>query len=106
LGKKAVASHTASLARDFQVFSAAFRPSGLAGGQGYEHMVNLAGAMYRQPLTDRIACASSLFVVGVGSFIVVLQAEILESYLEALRSVNYTRKSIIACVTGKEFCHA
>jgi acyl-CoA synthetase (NDP forming) len=39
----------------------------------------------------------------VASFIVVLQAEILESYVEALKSIDYRGKPIIACVTGKEF---
>jgi acyl-CoA synthetase (NDP forming) len=39
----------------------------------------------------------------VVSFIVVLQAEILESYVEALKSINYKGKPIIACVAGKEF---
>ncbi len=39
----------------------------------------------------------------VGSFMVVLQAEILESYVEALRSIDYKGKPIIACVAGKEF---
>jgi len=42
LGKKAVASHTASLARDFQVFSAAFRQSGIIRARDYEHMFSLA----------------------------------------------------------------
>ena len=39
----------------------------------------------------------------VGSFIVVLQAEILDSYVDALKSINYKGKPIIACVAGKEF---
>ncbi|HUI40204.1 MAG TPA: acyl-CoA synthetase, partial [Methanothrix sp.] len=39
----------------------------------------------------------------VGSFIVVLQAEILESYVESLKSIDYKGKPIIACVAGKEF---
>jgi len=39
----------------------------------------------------------------VGSFIVVLQAEILDSYVDALNSVDYKGKPIIACVAGKEF---
>jgi len=41
LGKKAVASHTASLARDYQVFSA-FRQSGIIRARDYEHMFILA----------------------------------------------------------------
>ena len=39
----------------------------------------------------------------VGSFIVVLQAEILESYVDTLKSIDYKGKPIIACVAGKEF---
>ncbi|VVB69554.1 Acetate--CoA ligase [ADP-forming] [uncultured archaeon] len=39
----------------------------------------------------------------VSSFIVVLQAEILESYVDALQSIDYKGKPIIACVAGKEF---
>lgn len=39
----------------------------------------------------------------VGSFIVILQAEILESYPETLKSIDYKGKPIIACVAGKEF---
>jgi acetate---CoA ligase (ADP-forming) len=41
--------------------------------------------------------------IGEGSFIVVLQAERLESYVDALKSVDYKGKPIIACVAGKEF---
>jgi hypothetical protein len=37
----------------------------------------------------------------VGSFILVLRAEILESYVVALRSVDYKGKPIIARVAGK-----
>ncbi|NYT01936.1 MAG: acyl-CoA synthetase [Methanosarcinales archaeon] len=39
----------------------------------------------------------------VGSFIVVLQAEILGSYAEALRDIDYKGKPIMAVVAGKEF---
>jgi acetate---CoA ligase (ADP-forming) len=38
-----------------------------------------------------------------GSFIVVLQAEILESYVDTLKAIDYKGKPIIACVAGKEF---
>jgi acyl-CoA synthetase (NDP forming) len=166
-GKKAVASHTASLAGDDQVFSAAFRQSGIIRARDYEHMFNLARAISKQPLPDRegvfiITYAGSLGVIAadaitdngmrlselepdlkerlrqllpdyvcgmnpvdytfsqdaqtvkktieigvdsqdVGSFIVVLQAEILESYVETLKSIDYRGKPIIACVAGKEF---
>jgi len=39
----------------------------------------------------------------VGSFIVVLQAEILGSYAEALGNIDYKGKPIMAVVAGKEF---
>jgi len=39
----------------------------------------------------------------VGSFVVVLQAEILGSYVETLKKIDYHGKPIIACVAGKEF---
>jgi acyl-CoA synthetase (NDP forming) len=166
-GKKAVASHTASLAGNDEVFSAAFRQSGIIRARDYEHMFNLARAISKQPMPDRegvfiITYAGSLGVISadaiidngmrlaelepplkerlksllpdyvcgmnpvdytfsqdaetvkrtieigvdsgdVGSFIVVLQAEILESYVEALKSIDYKGKPIIACVAGKEF---
>ena len=41
----------------------------------------------------------------VGSFIEVLQAKMLESYVEALKSIDYKGKPIIACVGGKGVCH-
>lgn len=39
----------------------------------------------------------------VGSFIVVLQAEIPENYVDTLKKIDYKGKPIIACVAGKEF---
>jgi acyl-CoA synthetase (NDP forming) len=39
----------------------------------------------------------------VGSFIVILQAEILDSYVDALKNIDYRGKPIFACVAGKEF---
>jgi acyl-CoA synthetase (NDP forming) len=166
-GKKAVASHTASLAGNDQIFSAVFRQSGIIRARDYEHMFNLARTISKQPLPDRegvfiVTYAGSLGVIAadaisdngmrlselephlkerlknllpdyvsgmnpvdytfsqdaetvkktieigvdsqdVGSFIVVLQAEILESYVDALKSIDYKGKPIIACVAGKEF---
>ncbi len=166
-GKKAVASHTASLAGNDQIFSAVFRQSGIIRARDYEHMFGLARAISKQPLPDRdgvfiVTYAGSLGVIAadaisdngmrlseleahlkerlknllpdyvsgmnpvdftfsqdaetvkktieigvdsqdVGSFIVVLQAEILESYVDALQSIDYKGKPIIACVAGKEF---
>jgi acetate---CoA ligase (ADP-forming) len=166
-GKKAVASHTASLAGNDQIFSAVFRQAGIIRARDYEHMFKLARAISKQPLPDRpgvfiITYAGSLGVIAsdaitdngmvlaelepqfkerlksllpdyvcglnpvdytfgqnadtvkktleigadseeVGSFIIVLQAEILESYIEALKSINFRGKPVIACVAGKEF---
>jgi len=166
-GKKAVASHTASMAGNDQIFSAVFRQSGIIRARDYEHMFNLARIISKQPFPNRegvfiITYAGSLGVIAadaiidngmrlselepqnkerlkkllpdyvcgmnpvdytfsqdaetvkrtieigvdsddVGSFIVVLQAEILDSYVDALKSINYKGKPIIACVAGKEF---
>lgn len=166
-GKKAVASHTASLAGNDLIFSAAFRQSGIIRARDYQHMFNLARAVSKQPLPDRegvfiITYAGSLGVIAadavtdnrmrlaelepemkarllkllpqyvgglnpvdytfsqdaetvkrtieigadsedVGSFIVVLQAEILDSYAEPLSKIDYRGKPIVACVAGKEF---
>jgi len=166
-GKKAVASHTASLAGNDRIFSAVFRQSRIIRARDYEHMFGLARAISKQPLPDRdgvfiVTYAGSLGVIAadaisdngmrlseleehlkerlknllpdyvsgmnpvdytfsqdaetvkktieigvdsqdVGSFIVVLQAEILESYVDALQSIDYKGKPIIACVAGKEF---
>jgi acyl-CoA synthetase (NDP forming) len=166
-GKKAVASHTASLAGNDQIFSAAFRQSGIIRARDYEHMFNLARAISKQPFPKKegvfiITYAGSLGVIAadaitdngmrlsdlephlkdrlknllpdyvcgmnpvdytfsqdaetvkrtieigvesddVGSFMVVLQAEILETYVDALKSINYKGKPIFACVAGKEF---
>ena len=166
-GKKAVASHTASLAGNDQIFSAAFRQSGIIRARDYDHMFNLARAISKQPLPTRegvfiITYAGSLGVIAadaitdngmrlselepplkerlksllpdyvcgmnpvdytfsqdaetvkrtieigvdsqdVGSFIVVLQAEILDSYVDTLKKIDYKGKPIIACVAGKEF---
>jgi acyl-CoA synthetase (NDP forming) len=166
-GKKAVASHTASLAGNDVIFSAIFRQGGILRARDYEHMFNLARAISKQPFPDRegvfiITYAGSLGVIAadaitdngmrlselephlkerlknllpdyvcgmnpvdytfsqdaetvrktieigvesedVGSFIVVLQAEILGSYVETLKNIDYKGKPIIACVAGKEF---
>lgn len=166
-GKKAVSSHTASLAGNDQVFSGVFRQGGIIRASDYEHMFNLAKAVSKQPLPERdgvfiITYAGSLGVISadavtdngmrlsdlepalkerlerllpdyvgglnpvdytfsmdgetvkktieigvesadVGSFIVVLQAEILGSYVDSLKSIDYKGKPIVACVAGKEF---
>jgi len=166
-GKKAVASHTASLAGDDLIFSAVFRQSGIIRARDYEHMFNLARAISKQPFPQRegvfiITYAGSLGVIAadaitdngmrlaelephlkarlkkllpdyvcglnpvdytfsqnseivrktieigvdsddVGSIIVVLQAEILDSYAEGLKGIDFKGKPIVACVAGKEF---
>jgi acyl-CoA synthetase (NDP forming) len=166
-GKKAVASHTASLAGNDSIFSAVFRQSGIIRARDYQHMFNLARALSKQPLPQGdgvfiITYAGSLGVIAadaitdnglrlselepagkkrlfqllpeyvggtnpvdytfsqnpetvrktieigvesedVGSFIVILQAEILGSYAETLGKIDYKGKPILACVAGKEF---
>lgn len=166
-GKKAVTSHTASLAGNDQIFSGVFRQGGIIRARDYEHMFNLAKAVSKQPMPERdgvfiITYAGSLGVISadavtdngmrlsdlepalkerlkrllpeyvgglnpvdytfsmdgemvkktieigvestdVGSFIVVLQAEILGSYVDPLKSIDYKGKPIMACVAGKEF---
>jgi len=166
-GKKAVTSHTASLAGNDQIFSGVFRQGGIIRARDYEHMFNLGKAVSKQPLPERdgvfiITYAGSLGVISadavtdngmrlsdlepalkeklkgllpeyvgglnpvdytfsmdgetvkktieigvesadVGSFIVVLQAEILGSYVNPLKSIDYKGKPIMACVAGKEF---
>jgi acyl-CoA synthetase (NDP forming) len=166
-GIKAVASHTASMAGNDQVYSAVFKQAGIIRAMDYEHMFNLTKAISKQPLPEKdgvfiITYAGSLGVISadavtdngmrlaelepdlkeqlfdllpdyvggtnpvdytfsmdaetvrktieigvesadVGSFIVVLQAEILGSYVEPLADIDYKGKPIMACVAGKEF---
>lgn len=166
-GKRAVASHTASMAGDDLVYSAVFSQAGVIRARDYEHMFNLARAVSKQPLPEKegvfiITYAGSLGVISadavidegmrlaeleddlkerlldllpeyvgglnpvdytfsmdaetvkstieigvesedVGSFIVILQAEILGSYVEPLGKVDYRGKPIMVCVAGKEF---
>jgi len=49
-GKKAVSSHTASLAGNDQVYDAAFRQAGIIRAADNEHMFGLARAFSKQPL--------------------------------------------------------
>ncbi|MCR3883544.1 acetate--CoA ligase family protein [Methanotrichaceae archaeon M04Ac] len=166
-GKRAVASHTASMAGDDLVYSAVFSQAGVIRARDYEHMFNLARAVSKQPFPEKegvfiITYAGSLGVISadavidegmrlaeleehlkerlldllpeyvggtnpvdytfsmdaetvkrtieigvesedVGSFIVILQAEILGSYVEPLGKVDYRGKPITVCVAGKEF---
>jgi len=166
-GKKAVSSHTASLAGNDSVFNGVLRQAGIIRARDYEHMFSIARAVSKQPLPKKegvfiITYAGSLGVIAadavtdnsmrlsdlepelkkrlmkllpeyvgglnpvdytfsqdaetvrktieigvdstdVGSFIVVLQAEILGSYVEPLSTIDYKGKPIMACVAGKEF---
>jgi len=166
-GKKAVASHTASIAGNDLVYSAVFKQAGVIRAKDYEHMFNLSRAVSKQPFPKNegvfiITYAGSLGVISadavmdeemrlselephlkerlldllpeyvgglnpvdytfsmdaetvkktieigvessdVGSFIVILQAEILGSYVEPLGKIDYRGKPIMVCVAGKEF---
>jgi len=166
-GKKAVASHTASIAGNDLVYSAVFKQAGVIRARDYEHMFNLSRAVSKQPFPKNegvfiITYAGSLGVISadavmdeemrlselephlkerlldllpeyvgglnpvdytfsmdaetvkktieigvessdVGSFIVILQAEILGSYVEPLGKIDYRGKPIMVCVAGKEF---
>ena len=166
-GRKAVASHTASMAGNDTVYEAIFKQAGIIRARDYEHMFNLTRAISKQPLPEKegvfiITYAGSLGVISadaiidngmrlselepelkerlcdllpeyvggmnpvdytfsmdaetvrrtieigvesedVGSFILVLQAEVLESYVEPLGDIDYKGKPVMACVAGKEF---
>ncbi|KUK44100.1 MAG: acetate--CoA ligase family protein [Methanothrix sp.] len=166
-GKRAVASHTASIAGNDLVYSAVFQQARVIRARDYEHMFNLARAVSKQPFPKKegvfiITYAGSLGVISadavidegmklsdlephlkerlldllpeyvggtnpvdytfsmdaetvkrtieigvesedVGSFIVILQAEILGSYVEPLGKIDYRGKPIMVCVAGKEF---
>jgi acyl-CoA synthetase (NDP forming) len=166
-GKKAVSSHTASLAGDDQVNAAAFRQSGIIRARDNEHLFGLMKAFAKQPLPAGdgilvvtytgslgVAATDTLYLNGlrladlepelkarllrilpdyvrtvnpvdysfsmdpeqlrktieigvesrdVGGFIVVIQGEILGSFVETLRRIDRQGKPILACVACKEF---
>ena len=166
-GKKAVMSHTASLAGDDKINDIAFRQSGIIRARNNDHMFDLARAFAKQPvpLTDGVlvitytgslgvAATDTLYLskmrlgelepdlkkrlkeilpdyvqslnpvdysftmnpkelrktieIGVeskdiGSFIVVLQTEILDSFTTELQKIDYRGKPIMICVPCKEF---
>jgi len=166
-GKKAISSHTASLAGNDQIYDAVFRQSGIIRARNNNHMFSLAKAFSKQPLPPNdgvlvvsyagslgVATTDALYMNGlrlaeldedaedrlkeilppyvgchnpvdytfdmnpnwvkgtieigldsvdVGGFIVVLQAEILNSYVEPLKSIDYRGKPILTCVACKEF---
>jgi len=166
-GKKAVSSHTASLAGNDEVNSAAFKQSGVIRARDNEHLFALTRAFSKQPVpkgdgvlvitytgslgvaaTDmlylshmRLAtlepyfqqrfknalpdyasvgnpvdCSFSmtpeqvknLIEIGiesgdVASFIVVLQGEILGSFVDVMKSIDYKGKPVMCVVACKEF---
>ncbi|HNZ11679.1 MAG: succinyl-CoA synthetase subunit alpha [Deltaproteobacteria bacterium ADurb.Bin151] len=166
-GKKAVSSHTASLAGNDEVNNAAFKQSGLIRARDNEHLFALTRAFSKQPIpkdkgvmvitytgslgvaatdmlylsnmrlatlepyfqkriksvlpdyasiSNPIDCSftmspeqvKSLIEIGVecgdvNSFIVVIQGEILGSFVEAMKSINYKGKPVVCVVACKEF---
>ncbi len=166
-GKKAVSSHTASLAGNDAINSAAFRQSGVIRARDNEHLFGLIRAFSKQPLpkgpgvfvvtytgslgvaaTDMIYsrglklaelepslktrlssyidgylnvrnpvdCSFSmgpdqarniietgLASADVNSILVILQGEILESYVDTLANIDYRGKPVLCCVACKEF---
>jgi len=166
-GTKVVSSHTASLAGNDEINSAAFRQSGIIRARDNEHLFGLLKAFARQPLprgdgilvityTGSLGVASTdtLYLNGmrladlepelkerlrgilpdyvtsmnpvdysfsmdpeqlrktielgiasedVGGLLVVLQGEILGSFVETLSSIDYKGKPILSCVAVKEF---
>ena len=166
-GKKAVSSHTASLAGNDKINSAAFKQSGIIRARDNEHLFALMRAFSKQPIprgnsvmvitytgslgvaaTDTlylnnlklgvlephlenrlktilpdylniqnpVDCSFSmdpeqvknLIEIGVESremhsFIVIIQGEMLGSFVDTLKSIDYKGKPIVCCVACKEF---
>lgn len=166
-GKKAVSSHTASMAGNDAINSAAFRQGGVIRARDNEHLFGLIRAFSKQPLpkgpgvfvvtytgslgvaaTDTVsACGLKLaelephlkarlssyidgylnvrnpvdcsFSMGpdqarniietglasadVHSVLVILQGEILDSYVDTLANIDYRGKPVLCCVACKEF---
>lgn len=166
-GKKAVSSHTASMAGNDEINTAAFRQSGVIRARDNEHLFSLLRAFSKQPLpkgpgvlvisytgslgvatTDGLYCTDlrlaelephlkkrlasvldeylnvqnpvdcsfsmnpaqvkKIIEIGVqsqdvDSFIVIVQGEILGSYVDTLAAIDYEGKPILCCVACKEF---
>ncbi len=166
-GKKAVSSHTASMAGNDEINSAAFRQSGVIRARDNEHLFALMRAFSKQPLPKGpgvlvvtytgslgVATTDSLYtgnlrlaelephlrerlgsvlddylnvqnpvdcsfsmspeqvkkIIEIGvlsqnvhSFIVILQGELLASYVDALAGIDYKGKPVLCCVACKEF---
>ncbi len=166
-GKKAVMSHTASLAGDDTINDIAFRQSGIIRARNNDHMFDLARAFAKQPIPANngvlvitytgslgVAATDTLYLNGmrlgelepelktrlreilpgyvqslnpvdysftmnaaelrktieigvdsadIGSFIVVCQTEILDTFTSELQQIDYKGKPIMTCVPCKEF---
>lgn len=166
-GKKAVSSHTASLAGNDEVNSAAFKQSGVIRARDNEHLFALTRAFSKQPIPKGngvmvitytgslgVAATDMLYLSGmrlaelepyfqkrlknalpefanvgnpidcsfsmtpeqvknlieigvesgdVQSFIVVIQGEILGSFVDVMKSIDYKEKPVACVVACKEF---
>ncbi len=166
-GKKAVSSHTASLAGNDEVNSAAFKQSGVIRARDNEHLFALTRAFSKQPVPKGngvmvitytgslgVAATDMLYLSGmrlatlepyfrerlknvlpefasvgnpidcsfsmtpeqvknlieigveandVQSFIVVIQGEILGSFVDVMKSIDYKEKPVACVVACKEF---
>jgi acyl-CoA synthetase (NDP forming) len=166
-GKKAVSSHTASMAGSDEINTAAFRQSGVIRARDNEHLFALLRGFSKQPLpkgpgalvvtytgslgvaaTDMLySCnlrlaelephlkkqlasvlddylniqnpvdcsfsmnpeqARKIIEIGVQSedvhgVIVIVQGEILDSYVDTLTAIDYKDKPVLCCVACKEF---
>ena len=88
-GKKAVASHTASLAGNDQIFSAVFRQSGIIRARDYEHMFNLARAISKQPLPQ----TEGVFIITYAGSLGVIAADAITDNGHAALRAGAERKS-------------
>lgn len=166
-GKKAAASHTASLAGDDLIYDTAFRQAGIIRARDNDHLFGLARAFSKQPLPQgagalvisytgslgvaaadalslnnlqlaelggetyrqlreivppyvgcnnpvdytfdmNAALVSKTIEIGlhdqkISSFILILQAEILETYVQALPKIDLQGKPLLCCVPCREF---
>ncbi len=166
-GKKAVSSHTASLAGNDLIYDAVFKQAGIIRAWDNDHMFELARAFSKQPLPSGdgslvisytgslgVATADALSLnkmrpaeldektqaylrailpsyVGcnnpvdytfdmnaeqvketieiglqcddISSFIVILQAETLDTYVSEFKKIDFRGKPILCCVPCKEF---
>ena len=166
-GKKVVSSHTASMAGNDEINSAAFRQSGVIRARDNEHLFGLMRAFSKQPLPKGpgvlvvtyagslgVATTDTLYMnnlklaelephlkqqlasvldgylniqnpvdcsftmnpeqvrktieIGlqsedVHSFVIIVQGEMLDSYVDVLSDIDYKGKPVLCCVACKEF---